>query len=102
MSERFPGPPIAAPADPRARARAYWKANIRLIVVLLAIWAFVSYGCGILLVEPLNQFRIGALPLGYWFANQGSMIVFVILVFVYAWRMDRLDRRHDVGERAGS
>lgn len=80
------------------RRRAYWRANVRLIAVLLAIWAAVSYGAGVLLVEWFNQFRIGVLPLGYWFANQGSMYVFVILIFVYAWRMERLDRKFGVGE----
>ncbi len=87
-----------ADLSPPERRRAYWRANIRLIVLLLAIWAAVSYGAGILLVEWCNQFRIGSLPVGYWFANQGSMYVFVILIFVYAWRMDRLDRKFGVGE----
>lgn len=81
-----------------AGRRAYWRANIRLIVILLAIWAFVSLGCGVLLVEPLNKFRFGKLPLGFWFAQQGSIYVFVVLIFVYAWRMDRLDRKHGVAE----
>jgi putative solute:sodium symporter small subunit len=81
-----------------AGRRAYWRANLRLIAVLLAIWALVSLGCGVLLVEPLNQFRIGKLPLGFWFAQQGSIYVFVLLIFVYAWLMDRLDRKHGVAE----
>jgi len=81
-----------------AKRRAYWRANLRLIAGLLTIWASVSFGAGILLVEWFNQFHIGALPLGYWFANQGSIYVFVILIFVYAWRMDRLDRKFGVEE----
>ncbi len=80
------------------RHRAYWRANVRLIVVLLTIWAVVSYGCGILFVEQLNRLSIGNLPLGFWFAQQGSIYVFVILIFVYAWAMDRLDRKYGVAE----
>ena len=78
--------------------RAYWRANLRLIGVLLTIWAIVSLGFGVLLVEPLNRFHIGQLPLGFWFGQQGSIYVFVVLIFVYAWRMDRLDRRFGVDE----
>ncbi len=78
--------------------QAYWRANIRLILTLLAIWAVVSIGFGILLIEPLNRFHIGRLPLGFWFSQQGSIYVFVVLIFVYAWRMDRLDRKHGVGD----
>ena len=83
--------------DPE-RARTYWKMNLRLILILLGIWALVSLGFGILLVEPLNTFNFFNIPLGFWFAQQGSIYVFVILIFVYAWRMDRLDRDHDVHE----
>ena len=78
--------------------RAYWRANVRLITVLLSIWAIVSYGCGILFVEQLNRFHIGRLPLGFWFAQQGAIYVFVVLIFVYAWAMDRLDRKYGVAE----
>ncbi len=78
--------------------RRYWRANIRLIGVLLAIWAAVSFGCSILFVEQLNAFTIGQLPLGFWFAQQGSIYVFVVLVFIYAWSMDRLDRKFGVAE----
>ena len=81
----------------RAR-RAYWRANLRLIAALLSVWALVSFVFGILLVEQLNTFTIGKLPLGFWFAQQGSIYVFVLLVFIYAWRMDRLDRKHGVDE----
>lgn len=82
-----------APQASQARRRAYWRANSRLILCLLSIWALVSLGAGILWVETLNQFQIGRLPLGFWFAQQGSIYVFVVLVFVYAWSMDRLDRK---------
>jgi len=75
---------------------AYWRANLRLMAKLLAVWFTVSYGLGILLVEPLNRFHIGGFPLGFWFAQQGSIYVFVILIFVYARRMDRIDKEYDV------
>ncbi len=72
----------------------YWKTNVRLIVVLLAIWAVVSLGGGILFIETLNQFKFGKIPLGFWIANQGSMVVFVGLILVYAVAMDWVDRRY--------
>lgn len=78
--------------------RGYWIANMSLIGVLLAIWAAVSYGCGILFIEKLNEYKIGELPLGFWFSQQGSIFVFVVLIFIYAFSMDRLDRRFGVRE----
>ena len=78
--------------------QAYWKANLRLMVVLLVIWFVVSFGFGIILAEPLNAIRVGGVGLGFWFAQQGSMYVFVVLIFVYVWRMNRLDREFDVHE----
>jgi putative solute:sodium symporter small subunit len=77
-------------------AKAYWKANLSLMARLLVVWFVVSYGLGILFVEPLNRFQVGGFPLGFWFAQQGSIYVFVILIWVYAWRMDRIDRDHSV------
>jgi putative solute:sodium symporter small subunit len=71
----------------------YWRAVIRLTLILLSIWALVSLVAGILLVEPLNNFKVGRLPAGFWMAQQGSIIVFVVLIFVYARRMDRLDHK---------
>ena len=76
------------------KSEQYWKANNRLIAALLAVWAFVSFGCGILFVDWLNQFSIGELPLGFWFAQQGSIYVFVILIIIYALMMDKLDRKY--------
>lgn len=76
----------------------YWKANLSLLTVLLIIWFIVSYGFGILLVEPLNAFHLGGYPLGFWFAQQGSIYVFLVLIFVYAWRMSALDRKFGVQE----
>jgi len=76
------------------RWRAYWRANVRLIRNLLIIWAFVSLGCGILLVPWLNLIQLGNLPLGFWMAQQGSIFTFVILIFIYAVQMDKLDRKY--------
>ena len=77
---------------------SYWKANLRLVGVCLAIWFVVSYLFGIILVEPLNKIPLGGYKLGFWFAQQGSIYVFVVLIFFYAKRMDKLDREHDVHE----
>jgi len=77
---------------------AYWRYNIRLMMKLLSIWFVVSFGCGILLVDVLNQFQIGGYKLGFWFAQQGSMYCFVVLVFYYAKKMAALDREFDVDE----
>ena len=76
--------------------RAYWRANLSLMAKLLTVWFVFSYGLGILLVEPLNNFHIGGFPLGFWFAQQGSIYVFIVLIFIYARVMDRLDREHGV------
>lgn len=78
--------------------QAYWKANLRLIGLCLVIWFVVSYLFGIILLDVLNQVSIGGYQLGFWFAQQGSIYVFVVLIFFYAWRMNKLDREHDVHE----
>jgi putative solute:sodium symporter small subunit len=79
--------------------KGYWRANLKLITILLSIWAIVSFGCGILFIEPLNEFRFfGGVPLGFWFAQQGSIYVFVVLIFVYAYQMDKLDKKYGVDE----
>ena len=83
-----------------ATAHAYWRANLKLVAVLLTIWFTVSFGCGILLAEPLNNFRLFGFPLGFWWAQQGSIFVFVVLVFVYARLMQRLDHRYGVDDDA--
>lgn len=77
---------------------AYWRKNITYVLILLGIWALVSYVFGILLVKPLNAVSIGGFPLGFWFANQGSEVIFVCLIFIYVWLMNRLDREYDVHE----
>ena len=71
----------------------YWKSNIKYVSILLTVWFTVSYGFGILLVEQLNQFQIGGFPLGFWFSQQGSIYVFVILIFIYIHLMNKLDKK---------
>lgn len=82
-----------------AAADRYWKANIRIVIGSLIIWFIVSYGAGIIFADALNAIRIGGFPLGFWFAQQGAIVVFLILIAFYAWRMNKLDREHDVDER---
>jgi len=84
----------------RARHAAYWRRNLRYLGILLTIWFVVSYGLGILLAEPLNDLRIPGtgFPVGFWFAQQGAIYVFVVLIFVYAGLMNRLDHRFGVDE----
>jgi putative solute:sodium symporter small subunit len=77
---------------------AYWRANLRLVAVCLTIWFVCSYVFGILLVEELNAIRIGGFQLGFWFAQQGSIYVFVLLIIFYAWRMNHIDKKFDVHE----
>ncbi|MDV3350763.1 DUF4212 domain-containing protein [Leptothoe sp. LEGE 181152] len=79
--------------DP-AQRHAYWRANITLILALLAVWGFVSLICSILLVDILNQIQFFGLPLGFWIAQQGSILTFVVLIFVYAYQMDKLDKHY--------
>ena len=78
--------------------RAYWQANLRLMTICLVIWFIVSYGFGIILVEPLNAIQLGGYKLGFWFAQQGSIYVFLVLIFFYAVRMNKLDREHGLQE----
>ena len=72
--------------------KRYWQKNLQYIFILLSIWFFVSYACGILLVEQLNTIKIAGFKLGFWFAQQGSIYVFVILIFVYVYLMNQLDK----------
>ncbi|RME64659.1 MAG: DUF4212 domain-containing protein [Caldilineae bacterium] len=90
MSEKQP--------ERNGNAQAYWKANVRLIITLLVIWGIVSYLAAIILAKPLYNVHVGQIPMSYWFAQQGSMFIFVILIFIYAWRMNKIDREHDVHE----
>lgn len=79
-------------------ARSYWRENLQFMLILLVIWFSVSFGAGILFVDFLDQFRFFGFPLGFWFAQQGSIYAFVVLIFVYIWKMNRLDRKYDVHE----
>lgn len=80
---------------------AYWRANLRLLLLLLSVWFAVSFGCGILLVDWLDQFRLFGFKLGFWFAQQGAIYTFVVLIFIYVWQAGRLDRRYGVDEQTG-
>ena len=82
---------------------AYWRKNLRLLAWLLAVWFLCSFGLGILFVEPLNRVHVGGFPLGFWFAQQGSIYIFIVLILVYARRMDRADAEYDreAGRRDG-
>lgn len=81
--------------------REYWRRNLRYVAILLTIWFLVSYGCGILFVDELDQIRLGGFKLGFWFAQQGSIYVFVALIFIYVWLMNRLDRSLDQSRADG-
>ncbi|MGI9260181.1 MAG: DUF4212 domain-containing protein [Gammaproteobacteria bacterium] len=83
---------------PEEARKQYWRANLRLVAYCLAIWFVVSFGFGVILVDTLNQIQIFGFDLGFWFAQQGSIVCFIALIFYYAWRMNRLDREHDVDE----
>lgn len=78
--------------------KEYWQKNIRIVLLLLGIWFLVSYAFGIFFVDVLNQFSIGGAKLGFWFAQQGSIYVFVILIYVYVRYMNKLDKEYDVHE----
>ena len=102
-----PKPDSGAPERPSvtdpetvARHAEYWRRNVRYLGILISIWFVVSYGFGIILADALNAFKIPGTgyPLGFWFAQQGSIYVFVILIFVYVWLMNRLDREFQVDE----
>ena len=88
------------PDRPAVSSEGYWRRNLTYVGVLLVIWFGISYGAGILFVEPLNRIRLPGtgFPLGFWFAQQGSIYVFVVLIFVYVYLMNRLDREFGVDE----
>lgn len=89
-----------APELPGRKAAEYWWKNVRYVTLLLSIWFLVSYGCGILFADALNRYRLpgSGFQLGFWFAQQGSIYVFVVLIFVYVRLMNRLDREYGVSE----
>lgn len=84
--------------SPDANHQRYWRANLKLMGVLLAIWFIVSFGFGILLAEPLNRIEFFGFKFGFWWAQQGSIYVFVVLIFIYAAAMRRIDRKHGVSD----
>lgn len=86
------------PEGAAARASAYWRENVKLLLILLSVWFAVSFGAGIIFVDALNAIRIGGFKLGFWFAQQGSIIVFVALIFIYAARMKIIEKRFGVGD----
>ena len=81
-----------------SKQKAYWNENLVYIVVLLSIWFFVSFVCGIMVVDELDAIRLGGFKLGFWFANQGSMVTFVVLIWTYVWMMNKLDIKYGVHE----
>lgn len=80
-------------ADEDANSTGYWRSNLRVLAILLPIWAVAGFGLGIVFVEPLNALRVAGFPLGFWFAQQGAIWIFVVLILVYAVWMDRIERR---------
>ena len=99
-TDSAPPDDAALSRDERFRAciDRYWRRNVALMLALLLVWAGVSLGCGILFADALNGLRLGGFPLGFWFAQQGAIYTFVVLIFVYVFLMNRLDRRFDVDE----
>jgi putative solute:sodium symporter small subunit len=87
-------------SDASSNAVQYWKANLRLILGCLIVWALVSYGFAILLRPVLAGIPVGGTDLGFWFAQQGSILTFICLIFFYAWRMNRLDKQFGLEEEA--
>lgn len=77
---------------------SYWNKNLKYLAGLLIVWFLVSYGCGILFVDQLNQIRIGGFKLGFWFAQQGAIYFFILIIFVYVFLMNKLDKDHEVDE----
>lgn len=81
------------------KMKKYWRKNLFYLSILLSIWFTVSYLAGIIFVESLNTIKLGGFPLGFWFAQQGAIYIFVILIFVYVWLMNKLDKEFDVDEK---
>ena len=81
-----------------SQRKAYWHRNLVLLAILLGVWFLVSFGCSILLADWLDQFQFLGFPLGFWFGQQGSIYVFLLLIWIYVWLVDRLDRQFNVHE----
>lgn len=84
--------------EKQAKAKAYWKENLKYLLLLLSIWFLVSYGAGILFKDALDSIKLGGFKLGFWFAQQGSIYVFVILIFIYVRLMNKLDKKYGYDE----
>ena len=89
---------MAEPDSPQERRQAYWRENLTIMAVLLIVWFVVSYLLSIVFVDDLNKYTLGGFPLGFWIAEQGSLYVFVTLIFIYVWLMNRLDRKYGLEE----
>lgn len=97
MSDSSPDQPDGA-GETSANAKAYWRENIRLLSILMTIWFVVSFGAGILFRDFLDQFLLGGYPLGFWFAQQGAIYFFILLIIFYSVRMRRIERQYDVDD----
>lgn len=95
-SEDAPGPARPARLNPALQEslKRYWRTNLKIMMVLLAVWAVAGLGCGVLFADALNAYSLGGYPLGFWFAQQGSIIVFVVLILIYSLLLNRLDIKH--------
>lgn len=82
------------------RKKEYWRRNLKYLTILLTIWFVSSYGVAIMFYEEMNSFKIGGFELGFWFAHQGSIYIFVIIIFVYVWLMNKLDKEFDLEEKS--
>ena len=90
---------MADPDSPDKNRQAYWRENLRIVACLMTIWFFVSYGCGILFVDQLNEIELGGFKFGFWMAQQGSIYVFVVLIFIYVRLMNKLDEKYSFNEK---
>ena len=84
--------------DKHVNEGAYWRENIRLLIGLMSVWFTCSFGAGILFRDVLDQFMLGGYPLGFWFAQQGSIYIFIALIFIYVWRMRAIERKYDLDD----
>ena len=82
-----------------SRMNAYWKENIRIVLSLLSVWFLVSFGMSILFVDYLDNFRFFGFKLGFWMAQQGAIYFFLVIIFIYVYKMKKLDRKYDVDEK---
>ena len=94
QDQTTPAPTSARSAAEADALKRYWRANVTIMSVLLTIWAIVGLGCGILFADVLNQYKLGGYPLGFWFAQQGSIMVFVLIILTYCILLNRLDNKH--------